>query len=289
MFYRGKPDFNNIFIELYKAFPATVLGRMDLENSNSICLPPSALIKLTNMGKAFNQSNPIIFRIMNIELNIFTHWGVIDFTAEEGTCYLPFNIFDKLCLNEGQPVNLRNVELKKGTYIKIRPHKTELLDQGNQRVILEYCLRSFFCVTEGDTISIEVNKKAYDIDIVKCKPERAVMILNCNVEVDFDAPKDHKEPPKENNRGGVESKNSGNIKFNSTENTKRLTSSEIKRTIEDEKFSGHHTRMDGKDITKKFIDKIKKNKEIHDAEENYDPRKSRIECKPRLNYHYVEL
>jgi ubiquitin fusion degradation protein 1 len=33
-----------------------------------------------------------------------------------------------LCLEEGSEVIIRNVNLKKGTYIKFQPHKTEFID-----------------------------------------------------------------------------------------------------------------------------------------------------------------
>jgi len=34
----------------------------------------------------------MLFRILNIELNTYTHCGVLDFTAEEGCCYLPLHV-----------------------------------------------------------------------------------------------------------------------------------------------------------------------------------------------------
>ena len=286
---RGKRiDINEIFIEVYKAYPAKMVYRDDIELSNSIILPGSALGKLSIM-KNFNDSkNPILFRILNIELNILTHCGVAEFTAEEGTCYLPTNMFDKLCLMEGQQVNIRNTVLKPGTFIKLQPHLTEFIDNPNPKTILEYNLRNYFCVTEGDTISVKFGKKTYKIDVIKCKPDKAIRTLNTDIEVDFCPPKDYKEPPK------VESSlnNSGsNIKFNSKEKiTKKLTAEEIKKQIEDKKFSGHHFRMDGKEVTNTQINKIMKAKlEQKNNEENYNPRNCRVPTEPRPCFKYVEL
>ena len=42
---RRRIDINEIFIEVYKAFPAKMVYRDDIELSNSIILPPSALGK----------------------------------------------------------------------------------------------------------------------------------------------------------------------------------------------------------------------------------------------------
>ena len=51
MFNRGQSL--DIFIEVYRAFPASFLGRADIELSNSIILPPSALQKLSGLSKKY--------------------------------------------------------------------------------------------------------------------------------------------------------------------------------------------------------------------------------------------
>lgn len=284
-----KIQIDNIFIEIYRAFPAAMVYRDDIELTNSIILPQSALGKLSVMKNFGNSKDPILFRILNIELNIFTHCGVADFTAEEGVCYIPTNMFERLCLTEGQTVNIRNVELKPGTFIKLQPHLTEFINNPNPKTILEYNLRNYFCVSEGDTISVQFNKKIYKIDIVKCEPNRAIRTLNCDIVVDFDPPKDYKEPPK-NNLKPINN-NSGSIVFNSNEDPfQQLNNEEIKKKIiEDKKFSGHHFRMDGKDVTNTQVKKIMQARIERKNEENYNPRECRIISHPRPSFKYVEL
>jgi ubiquitin fusion degradation protein 1 len=284
---QGRIQIDNIFIEIYKAFPCSVMGRDDIDLSNSIILPQTALQKLSSMKNFGDSKNPILFRILNIELNIFTHCGVAEFTAEEGTCYIPYNMFEKLCLIEGQTVNIRNIELKPGTFIKLKPHLTEFINNPNPKTILEYNLRNYFCVTEGDTISVKFGKKIYKIDIIQCKPNKAIRTLNCDIVVDFEAPKDYKEPIKQN----ITNNNNGSIKFNSNEKIyKKLTEEEIKKQIEDKKFSGHHFRIDGKNVTNTQIQKIMKTKlENKNNEDNYNPRECRIISNPRPSFKYVEL
>jgi ubiquitin fusion degradation protein 1 len=283
----GRIQIDNIFIEIYKAFPCSVMGRDDIDLSNSIILPQTALQKLSSMKNFGDSKNPILFRILNIELNIFTHCGVAEFTAEEGTCYIPYNMFEKLCLIEGQTVNIRNIELKAGTFIKLKPHLTEFINNPNPKTILEYNLRNYFCVTEGDTISVKFGKKIYKIDIIQCKPNKAIRTLNCDIVVDFEAPKDYKEPIKQN----ITNNNNGSIKFNSNEKIyKKLTEEEIKKQIEDKKFSGHHFRIDGKNVTNTQIQKIMKTKlENKNNEDNYNPRECRIISNPRPSFKFVEL
>jgi ubiquitin fusion degradation protein 1 len=284
--YRQVPDMNNLFIEVYRAFPAAVMGRSDIDPTNSIILPPSALGKLSIMKNFGNSKDPVLFRILNIQLGIYTHCGVTEFTAEEGTCYLPYNMFDRLSLEEGQQVNVRATKLKAGTFIKIQPHKTEFINNPNPKTVLEYNLRNYFCVTEGDTIDVKFGQKFYKIDIKQCKPDKAIRTLNCDIMVDFEAPKDYKEPPKtkKTNVSG------SNIKFKSDEIPVKLTKEEIEKQITDKKFSGHHTRIDGKEVSKNQAKKIIQAKiEKKNNEENYDPRKCRIPSNPRPEFKYVEL
>ena len=279
---------NEIFIEVYKAFPASIMGREDIDLSNSIILPASALGVLSSMRNFKDSKNPLLFRILNIELNMATHCGVAEFTAQEGTCYLPSNMFERLCLMEGQQVNIRNVDLKEGKFIKLQPHLTEFINNPNPKTILEYNLRNYFCVTEGDTISVKFSKKIYKLDIVQCKPAKAIRTLNTDIEVDFCPPKDYKEEPRNND--SFRKTGSGSIKFNSNEKVvKPLTKEEIKKQIEDKKFSGHHFRMDGKEVTNVQLNKIMKAKQEKNNEENYNPRDCRIISNPRPSFKYVEL
>ena len=191
-----KIDIRNLFIEVYKAYPAKTVHKDGIENSNNIILPPSALNELSHMNDFNNSNAPILFRILNIELNIFTHCGVAEFTAEEGTCYLPTTMFDRLCLMEGQKVSIRNTALKLGTFIKLQPHLTEFTENPEHN-ILEYNLRNYFCVTEGDTISVKHGGKTYKLDVIECKPEKAIRTLNTNIEIDFCPSKDYKVPSKD--------------------------------------------------------------------------------------------
>ena len=283
-------DINNIFIEVYKAYPAIMIGREDLDLTNNIILPPSALERLSKMKNFGDSSNPVVFHIVNIQLNIKTHCGVVEFTAEEGNCYIPSNMFDKLCLEEGNKVNIRAIDLKKGTFIKLQPHKTEFINNPNPKTILEYNLRNYFCVTEGDTISVRFGKKIYKIDVIECKPDKAIRTLNCDIEVDFAPPKDYKEPEKSvtQNVNSI-SDSVSSIKFNSDEKQVKLTKEEIQKQITDKKFSGHHFRMDGKEVSKNQAMKIIQARKERNEEENYDPRKCRIESNPRPTFKYVEL
>lgn len=58
---------------------------------------------------------------------------------------------------------------------------------------LETKLRSFSCLTTGDTIVIDYSNKKFYIDIVDTKPSAAVCIIDTDCEVDFAPPLDYEE------------------------------------------------------------------------------------------------
>ena len=55
---------------------------------------------------------------------------------------------NNLLLAPGDLVNLQNVSLPKGTFIKIQPHTSDFLDISNPKAVLETSLRAFTCLTE---------------------------------------------------------------------------------------------------------------------------------------------
>lgn len=168
-------------------------------------------------------------------------------------------------------VNLRNIKLEKGKFIKIRPHLTEFIKYENPRSILENSLRNYVCVSKGDTITVKFNKKKYEIDILECKPKDFISLTNVDVEVDFETPLDYKEEPMGTNLAKQSSVNLGEDKQN-----KPLTENEIKQKIQDEKFKGNCFRMDGKKITETQLKNLEKDKQEKTTEEVYDPRKNRL-------------
>ena len=186
-------------------------------------------------------------------------------------------MFNRLYLEEGMMVNLRNIQLQKGKFAKIRPHQTEFVMNANPRAILENNLRSYVCVTKGDTITVQFNKKKYLIDIVECQPKDAISLTNVDIEVDFEKPLDYKEEEEQK----LTKKSSVNL---GGEEQKKLSEDEIKNKIQDERFKGNCFRIDGKKITQNqlhsFVINIynsqEKDKQQKDVEETYDPRKNRL-------------
>lgn len=138
----------------------------------------------------------MLFELTNERDNRKTHCGVLEFVAEEGTCYLPYWLMQHLLVGEGDIVKVSNTSLPKGTFVKLQPVSKDFLEVHNPRAVLENSLRHFATLTKGDNIVINYNKKKFEIEIVETKPKDAVSIIEADIEVDFAPPKDYVEPVK---------------------------------------------------------------------------------------------
>ena len=152
-------------------------------------LPPSALDHLARLRVTY----PMMFSITNRQLSRSTHCGVMEFSAEEGVCYLPYWMMQNLLLESGGIVEVLNVTLPRGSFVKLQPHTTAFTQLNNPRVVLERALRNFSCLSQGDTIAIQHGDTNFFLDIVEVRPGRAISIIETDVNVDFAPPKDMSE------------------------------------------------------------------------------------------------
>ena len=240
-----------------RAYPASFAFREDIEKGDKILLPSSALNELYPLISSKNK-DPMIFCLKNGSK--MTYCGVLEFVAEEGLCYVPNWMFKMLkFLEPGSPCTVALVtDLKKKFghvrhMVKLQPHQTKFIDMENPRAILEYQLRNFTCLHEGDTISIQVFNEKFEIDILEITPKNeygAICIIDADVNVDFAPPLDYVEPervqPKEETK--VEAKKGG-------------------------VFGGNGVRIDEK---ANQSNARKGSQVVQPEEEEYDPRKNRI-------------
>ncbi|XP_021669194.2 uncharacterized protein LOC110656633 [Hevea brasiliensis] len=177
----------------YMCFPLSLIGKSQLEQGDQIIMPPSAFEHLLRLEVGF----PMLFKISNDSKGRVSHCGVYEFTADEGSVFLPSWMMKNLQSQEGELLSLKSATLERGTYIKLQPHSMDFLGIVNPKAVLEWTLSSkFFCLTTGDTIVINYNSKNFFIDIVETRPSSAVCILDTDCEVDFAPPLDYKEPVK---------------------------------------------------------------------------------------------
>ena len=115
-------------------------------------------------------------------------------------CYIPNWMFKMLKFPEpGAPATIALVpDMKKKSMtqymIKLRPHRTKFIELNNPKAVLEYQLRNFTCLHEGDTITISAFKDKFEIDILEINPKNdynAICIIDTDVNVDFAPPLDY--------------------------------------------------------------------------------------------------
>uniref|UniRef100_A0A1I8M523 Ubiquitin fusion degradation protein 1 homolog n=1 Tax=Musca domestica TaxID=7370 RepID=A0A1I8M523_MUSDO len=187
------PEAGRNFKASYKCFSVSMLPgneRQDVENGGKIIMPPSALDSLTRL----NVEYPMLFKLINNKKARTSHAGVLEFVADEGKCYLPYWMMDNLLLEEGDILTIESVSLPVAKFSKFQPHSTDFLDITNPKAVLENALRNFACLTTGDVIAIKYNKKVYELCVLETKPGNAVSIIECDMNVEFEAPVGYKEP-----------------------------------------------------------------------------------------------
>lgn len=188
----GYHSSSSVFQQYYRCHPITDSSQKysHLENSDKIVLPESALDRLSRM----NIQYPMSFELRNPRTQKLTHCGVMEFTSEEGLVLVPDWMMQKMSLEPGEIAVVKNVDLVKGTYVKLRPHTSDFLQISNPKSVLETTLRSFSCLTAGDTIMIVYNGNKFYIDVLETRPATAaISIIETDCEVSFAPPLDYKE------------------------------------------------------------------------------------------------
>jgi len=166
-----------------------------LRSSNKILLPPSVLYELNQQQDL--SDNIMFFKVSNKEMQFGIVCGVHEFSAPPGICHIPFHIMNNIGIREGQEVEIEKICPVQGTYIKLRPHKTEFINLSNPKAVLEKIMsRDYPVVSQGQTIEIyyeDLNCK-YRIDIVETNPAEIISIVNTDINIDFEQPLDYVEP-----------------------------------------------------------------------------------------------
>jgi len=246
------------FVADYKCYSVSMMNRQDVDRGGKIILPPSALDTLTH----FHIQYPMLFKLTNTRASRESHCGVLEFVADEGRVYLPYWMMNNLCLEEGSVIHVENVSLSIAEFAKFQPQSTDFLDITNPKAVLENALRNFACLTTGDMIAINYNDKVYELKVLETKPQKAVSIIECDMNVDFAAPVGYQEPTKP---------------MHMDEEPIAVDMSDYVDALKGgfHAFSGHGNRLDGKaKPASNLLDGIQH--EIKRGIPNYDYKKGKI-------------
>lgn len=102
-----------------------------------------------------------------------------------------------LKIRAGDLVQLSNVALSVGTFIKIQPQSVDFLDITDPRAVLEHSLRNFATLTVGDRVAINYNNKIYELLVQQVKPDDGrggISVLETDLQVEFATPLGYEEP-----------------------------------------------------------------------------------------------
>jgi ubiquitin fusion degradation protein 1 len=177
------------FEEQYHVYPVSFQDKDHLEEGDKILLPTSALDSLARLHVEY----PMLFEVSNPIEGKRTHCGVLEFSAEEGSCFLPYWMMQNLLLEAGSLLTIKNVSLPKATFVKFQPQSVDFLDISNPKAVLETQLRNFSCVTKSDHLCIHFNGRKYYMEVKEVKPADAACIIETDCNVDFDAPVGYEE------------------------------------------------------------------------------------------------
>mmetsp|Transcript_17439 Transcript_17439/g.36585 ORF Transcript_17439/g.36585 Transcript_17439/m.36585 type:complete len:427 (-) Transcript_17439:270-1550(-) len=189
-FLGGRHALPDRFEEQYHCYSAAYADKSHLEQGDKILLPPSAFDILARLQVDY----PMLFQLQSSDKGTLTHCGVLEFTAEEGSCVIPFWMMQNLLIEEGSVLTVSNVSLPKANFVKFQAQHVDFLEISNPRAVLEHALRNFSCITKGDVICVPYNSKNYHFEIKEVKPQDAACIIETDCNVDFDAPVGYKDP-----------------------------------------------------------------------------------------------
>ena len=184
------------FDEYYRVYPTIMMPGNEREAANhggKMFLPASALDKLTQLHITY----PMLFELINGAKGKSTHAGVLEFTAEEGRCYLPYWLMKTLELEPGDLLQTKSTDLPPGQFIKLQPQNTNFLEISDPKAVLETAFRNFSCLTLGDVFTFSYNETVYEIAVLEVKPEgekHAISVQETDLEVDFAPPVGYQEP-----------------------------------------------------------------------------------------------
>jgi len=187
------PEMPRPFNTQYRCYPVAMLPgseRSDVEAGGKIIMPPSALDQLTRLNIVY----PMLFKLSNKRNQRTTHCGVLEFVADEGKIYIPYWMMQNLMLEEGGLVQVESATLPVATFSKFQPLSKDFLDLTNPKAVLEMRLRHFACLSKGDIVAINYNNRIYELNVLETKPAAAVSIIECDMNVDFEAPPGYEEP-----------------------------------------------------------------------------------------------
>ncbi|XP_046671160.1 ubiquitin recognition factor in ER-associated degradation protein 1-like [Homalodisca vitripennis] len=183
---------NSKFIETYKCVPLAKSVQKNIQRGGKLLLPSSALEQISFL----DISTPFMFKVTNNINGRSTHAGVYEFTAEAGEVCVPQWMIKNLGIPLGGSVVVESVSLPAATFCRLEPLTRNFAYISDVKTVMEENLKYFTCLTEGDTLFIHESNmnQMYKVKVLETKPESAVGVLDCDMEVELSMPEKPKRP-----------------------------------------------------------------------------------------------
>jgi hypothetical protein len=199
-----------------KAYTDAFLARgLDLSKGDKIVLHSQVLENLMAVCQD-ELPHPTIFRVDSIKSKRTTHCGVLEYSGSDPfAAYFPLWMMHNMLLQDGDDIDLTLVQLPKVSFARMQPEHYSFARIPDPKVTLEYALRGFTCLTQGDHIQLSYNGQQFDLTVTELRTEAAATaaaaqpgnsrkqsnssassastsiagcVIDANVEVDFEAP-----------------------------------------------------------------------------------------------------
>ena len=183
-----------------------------LNKTDKIIMPESILDHLSRYPKI---ECPYTFKLSNKKSKREVYCGVLEFTSNDPhIIYVPRWLMLNLGVEDGERVNVDSVTLEKGEFIKLRPQSELFFKLKNPKRLLERHLTNFTTMFQGEIISINYLGKRFDIDVLETKPDKAINVVNTNINLEFvnmflEEEDEEKDVPKDATTGTDNNKDQG--------------------------------------------------------------------------------
>ena len=174
------------------ACSAANAGRPELEKGDKLIVPPSMLENLIrgsdNMGAMLE---PMTFALKLAGADDAQDGkavGVLEFSAEEGTCIVPGWILQTLGVaDEANVVQIERIQLPHGTFAKLRPLTSAFGKIPDPKAALEATLSAGYAtLSAGDTLLVNGQwGEVHEVQVLETQPADRVCIIEAALEVDF--------------------------------------------------------------------------------------------------------
>jgi ubiquitin fusion degradation protein 1 len=179
------------YFKAYKSYPLSMkTTNSEYINGGKIILPESGINTLISNQEDESLLLPIImhFKLINLNKNIETYCGVLEFSSDEDSCYLPDWLMKNLQLSIEDIVLIQYANLNKGEYVKLQPKTIGFIEIKDIQNLLEQNLKYFATLTQGDIIPIKHNENIYEVLILEIRPNnnRAISLLELETDLKVD-------------------------------------------------------------------------------------------------------